>query len=421
MIVDIGGVEAQLSQLASQGAWEQLLHTTLILGNQFMHNPALKGMALYEPKSDGYLRLLGSMLIKPRPVGVNKKAVVHVATEVYPIGGHTRVLEDIVSALPDMRHTLILTDITRRYEKGTLALANLAERFEKIGLNVLYLRQPTWLGRTRELVSLIEAIAPQAIFLNAHHYDCVAYAGISGESAPRVNFLHHADHQPSFGATRTDYEHIDLTPPCHKVCSQVPALRAKMLHMTVADRGVAQIDWTRPLTGATCGNHVKYQGCVGFSYAELLAELFHNRVERIYHIGALPADQLAEIQGKLVQLGADPSRLEHVGETPSLAQKLIELAPQFYLSSHPVGGGKAVLEAMSVGLPLVLPNTAEQSPLLSGMDVEEGLVVSRLGDVAPAIATIIDNGPAIAKACRDRYVAFHSPQSFQHALREAVE
>ena len=45
-------------------------------------------------------------------------------------------------------------------------------------------------------------------------------------------------------------------------------------------------------------------------------------------------------------------RFVHVGRVSHLASALSELAPSVYIDSYPIGGGKAIVEAMAAGLPI---------------------------------------------------------------------
>jgi hypothetical protein len=73
------------------------------------------------------------------------------------------------------------------------------------------------------------------------------------------------------------------------------------------------------------------------------------------HIGHLAEGQKLRIQQHLDELGYR-IRFLHKEYVPHLASALCELAPCVYIDSYPVGGGRAIIEAMAAGLPICASN-----------------------------------------------------------------
>jgi hypothetical protein len=410
----IYGIEGNVSSLArylNNGQTEKFLKRIAELVLKLMAAP-LMGRALFIPALDELTRN-ASLAGRPRiDLPTDSNILVHVATEVSSTGGHTRVIEDVVAALPEYRHILIITALN-----SLEAFPSLRPRFDELGIDVRPLQSLGRAQKVRELSCMIDGLAPRAVFLFVHHYDAIAALGVAGHAAPRVLFMHHADHQPSLGASRTDYVHIDLTPACHRVCSRRPQLAASLINLTAADVGTVQLGEHRPIIGATCGSPHKYEGSSDFSYAELLAALFDSGVGQILHIGEVPARQKDQIRAEIAANGQESSRLIFLPNTPSLAVKLIEVCPDFYLTSHPVGGGRSTVEAMSVGLPILYVCAASTAPLLNAdMTFATSVRLSTLGETRAAVRRLESERKSLGKRSRAVYENHYSRAAFREAL-----
>jgi len=416
VIFGIDDYVASIAVSLERGNIELFLKRLAELTGKLLSHP-LRGRALFIPELDELTRK-ASLIISPfRNPPKDSKLLVHVATGVYPIGGHTRVIEDIAATLPDYRHMLIITAMYKSHP----ALASLKPRFDDVGLNIHLLQCLKRAERARELSSLIGSLGPHAVLLHANQDDSIAYAAVAGSVAPRVLYLHHADHMPSLGATRLDYAHVDLTPACHVVCASHPHLRAALLNLTAKDIGTVQLVERHPIIGVTCGSPHKYAGPSEFSYAQLLSAMFSSGVARVLHVGDMPSSQMDQICADITANGQDPSRVVFLPNTPSLATKLVEISPDFYLTSHPIGSGKATVEALSVGLPILCACPASTLPLLSpDMTFNTSVLISALGQIPAAIHRLETEKRTLAKRSREIYETHYSPRTFREGLLLAI-
>src|ERR1700730_13334886 len=318
VVCGIGDYVASAAVFLECGNIEMFLDRLAELTVKLLSEP-LRGRALFCPELDELARKASLIITPDSNPTRDSKVLVHVATTVYPTGGHTRVIEDIAATLPDYRHVLIITDM----DKSHPALAYLKPRFDGLRMKVHLLQCLSRAEKTRELSSLIGALGPEAILLLAHHHDSVAYTGVTGHAARHVLFLHHTDYEPSLGASRLDYAHVDLTPTCHSICASRPYLNASLLNLTVKDIGTVRLIERHPIIGVTCGSSYKYAGSNEFSYAQLLAALFSSGVIRVLHIGDMPASQKDQICADIAASGQDASRVVFLPNTPSLATKLV--------------------------------------------------------------------------------------------------
>lgn len=415
----VSGIDNQIASIAAlleRGNLEMFLKRLAELTHKLLYSHVW-GRALFVPELDELARKASLIVAPSQSRTTDPKLLVHVASVVHPAGGHTRVIEDIVAALPEYRHVLIITDM------GSLApmeLAPLVPRFQRLRLKVHLLKAPNWTEKVRELSSLIAALGPRAVLQLAHYADSIAFVGVASQG-PRVVFVHQCDHFASLGAYRTDYTHIDLTPACHRICESHPHLHASLLNLTVKDMGTVQLAERHPVIGATCGAPHKYSGSTEFSYAELLAALFANGVGQILHIGDIPAAQKDQIRSDIVANGQDASRVIFLPDTPSLAAKLVEISPDFYLISHPIGSGKATLEAMSVGLPILHMCPLSALPLLvADMTFGTSVTVSKLEQIPVAVHRLETEKSTLARHSREVYEKHYSPGTFREGLVSAL-
>jgi hypothetical protein len=407
---------AYLARLLDRGNLEMFLKRLAEVVHKVWVGPVW-GRALFIPELDELARR-ASLIIAPKPnPGKSSNLLAHIHTETLLTGGGTRVIEDIVASLPEYEHVLVVTGMDERRSEFVL----FKQHATGMDLKIHPLRSSGWVEKAERLSSLIESFRPRVIMLMAHWEDVATNVAVAGHSAPRVLFLHHADHSPSLGAYRTDYTHVDLTPACHSICASHSRLRATMLNLTVKDSGTVQSADRRPMIGATCGGHYKYAGSTEFSYAQLLAALFSAGVGQIFHIGNLPDERKNQIRAEIAANGQDAQRVVFLPNTPSLAAKLIEISPDFFLASHPIVGGKATVEALSVGLPILHARPSSALPLLVvDMTFSTSVVASTLEQIPSAVRRLEAEKKALAKRSRDIYERHYSPAAFREGLLAAI-
>jgi hypothetical protein len=107
-----------------------------------------------------------------------------------------------------------------------------------------------------------------------------------------------------------------------------------------------------------------------------------------------------------------PDRFQHIEYVPNLRTALLDLKVDAYLVSFPVGGGRALIEAMSAGVPVV-GHVHHHNNVLGGTDL--------LPEISPAWSSVPEllshlrsleqnNLAALSAASRMRYETFHHPR-----------
>ena len=300
--------------------------------------------------------------------GQKDEYVVTIATELGVYGGHTRVIEDIIKAQPEKLHIVLLTDLFNRTDIDSLVdwfspiaelkLAPLGRAFEKL----------EW------LITQLNFIQPTRIFLFNHHEDSVAVAAVQPWlNLGKVIFYHHADHHMCLGVHIPKAIHIDPHNLGYFNCRMHEGLKNNQyLPLVIEDKGARPSSFKFIQDGhlRTCssGTYIKFDPTYIYSYGELISKRLVWRQGFHFHIGDLPDDMLRFIHRRLLAEGIDPSRFIHIPWVSSVWLALIEHKIDLYISSFPIGGGRASIEAMGSGTPLLMHENST-SHFLGGVDL----------------------------------------------------
>ena len=136
----------------------------------------------------------------PKPTLKDKPRILHVATNTYGTGGHTRLIERLASnSSENYEHILVTTA-----QRGLLP-ERLRRAFCTAGNNWLDLSTPgsDLLSRGMKLRSMSREIA-DVVFLHTHPFDVVPAVAFGIPGGPPVVILNHADHLFWVGASIAD-------------------------------------------------------------------------------------------------------------------------------------------------------------------------------------------------------------------------
>jgi hypothetical protein len=359
-----------------------------------LQNPELFGRKLFTPDLDNMIPdLARSLGLIDAPHPKSNANVCILATQFYATGGHTRVVRDIADRLdPDNRPFVVLTNNWgggsryRRLLQGGVLGSDLKERA------FLVLSAASRAEKAIELYMMLKAARPSRIVLMCHPFDIVAVVGC-WPFRDVVEFMHHSDHVPALGASLPWSAHVDLTYTCHLACrgSGLDAVYAGMTSTVVGARPHA----VKPsrLRIATCGDQRKYDGAARYRWADYAVAALRQPGAEILHIGGATEAFQADLRQALSAAGVDPERYVFVGPKPNLPETLIEHETDVYLSSYPVTGGKANLEAMIAGIPVILPVDEDVAPLLHfRLPLPHYLQIAAPEDLIVAIPKAIELG-----------------------------
>jgi hypothetical protein len=187
-----------------------------------------------------------------------------------------------------------------------------------------------------------------------HPNDPIAIALMQPGIARRRLMIHHADFSFALGRSLEGTVHVALGRHFQDFARQEWGLETVLLRLTCGDPHVPMpAGWARDRTflTVTSGNSHKFDLNRELSYLDVLTERFAARDGEHVHIGSLSAEQRLRIDDHLDKLSCR-ERFVNIEHVSHLASALSELAPSLYIDSYPIGGGKAIVEAMAAGLPI---------------------------------------------------------------------
>lgn len=290
--------------------------------------------------------------------------VLHVLSEAYSIGGHSR---------------LAWTWMTRDGRRSDVALTNhegpvpeqLLSPVTASGGHLTDLRahHPTLLARATALRALIDEA--DLVVLHVHPYDVIALAAINLPGPrPPVIFENHADHCFWLGLTSSEVvSHfrpfgerlsVDLRGVSPDRCAQLP-LPVDALSSSVQGSGLRhnlgiRADAVVAVTVAATNKISALCGSPGMDRL-LDAVLSRNAKLVVILVGTPPVG----VWGRLAE--RFPGRLLPVGSVLDPAPYYA--AADLYLESYPTRSGTSVLEAATLGLPVVALTDVPDDDLLS--------------------------------------------------------
>jgi hypothetical protein len=333
----------------------------------------------------------------PARVARREGRVLHVLTEGFTTGGHTRLARRWIEADAGRVHSVALT-------RQSLARvpAGLAEAVGRRGGTVFDLASRAWSIRDRAEVLRRLAADHEFVVLHTHPHDVVPVLALANwADRPRVLFVNHADHVFWLGASVTDA----------LVCLRASgALLATTRRGISADRiAIVPIPITAPsaeqeprasirsrlrlapedVAIVSIAGSYKFRPMGDLDYPATVATI----------IAADPRAQVRVI-GPIGSAGWEEA-LRHSGERlvvsgPSPAVGDVLRAADIYLDSFPLGSLTSMLEAGRAGLPLVGLNAhpAEADVLASnGPGLERtSLRTSTMPETVQAVLGLIEDG-----------------------------
>lgn len=367
------------------------------------------GRKLFTRGLDGLTPYLARALrFEDAPQTKSNANVCIIATQFYATGGHTRVARDFAAGLgPSEKPLLILTNTWAGKVKyrGLLQGGDGSKMQSALGERAfLRLSAETLVEKTLELYMMLKAARPTRIVLICHPFDIPAIVA-AWPFRDVVEFVHHCDHIPALGASLPWSAHVDVTYTCHCACraSGLDAVYASMTSMVV--EAPAHARDPHRLRMATCGDQRKYEDTGRYRWTDYAIAALRHPAAELLHIGPASEDFQNALRQALTAAGLDAARYVFVGVAASLPAALAENQVDVYLSSYPASGGKANLEAMAAGVPVILPVDADLPPLLRfRLPLRHYVEIDNPEEMGDAIANALDLGLTMssAEALRNR-------------------
>lgn len=295
------------------------------------------------------------------------RRVVHVATSVAPVGGHSRMIWRWIERDRDSRHGLVLT---RQFDPPPPPVREAVAASG--GQLVLLNRTPgSLLAWARELQRTF--LDADLVVLHTHNMDPIPFLALAGmRDRPRVALLNHADHAFWLGTSFVDAvvstrrsghrlaaerrgidpERNLLLPLCLDYALDVPGRDAARRRLGISDDRLVLL---------TVARRGKFQPHFGLGVAGMLRPLLQSDPRLVYlAVGAGPdfADQ--------VGLGDLAGQVIGISETPDTADMLS--AADIYLDTFPFASNTSLFEAGLHGLPLVSRHAFGDEAAVLGAD-----------------------------------------------------
>jgi hypothetical protein len=390
-------LEREIAEAATAETLEAALSKVLKL-NQGFREPEIYGRQLFAGGFDRLVPEIAAKLnLEDMPGAKSNANPCIVATRFYGAGGHSQVAMDIQRRFPDRGVSIVLTNlyVDARYQdllRQPRLRSTLNERAHVL------LRSRTIVERILELYMILSAVRPSRIFLMGHHMDIVSVVGC-WPFRDVVEFVHHADHMPSIGATVPFSSHVDLTWTCHQACRDA-GLEPTYSGMTAPG---AQAVRPAPAAGAplriaTSGSPNKFAGRGRFTWHDYAIAALKRPETELVHIGHVEDGFEAATAAALQAAGVDPARYVFAGWARSLGEELVARKADVYLSSYPETGSKANLEAVVAHLPVIVPLDADAPPLIRySLPLEHWLPVATPDEMPDAL----DRAVALAAWMRE--------------------
>lgn len=310
------------------------------------------GGAFALPAVEVALRELG---LSPSPPEASQaKAIrgrtLHVLTEAYPVGGHTRLVRRWIELMGDEDHAVVLVRQRQPLDPDWLVPAGRdVPVVDLLAEGVL-----THQDRAEHLAGLMGEA--RTVILHIHPDDAVTVAAAHQVSGIDLRFLNHADHVAWLGAAlpavflnlrqagvRLCAARRGISPA---ICDVVPI---PILDPPVLDRGEARARLgvgEREILLLTVATGYKYLPIEGRSLEVSLSRVLEHPGTRIMAVGPDPEHPLF---GRLAE--RFPGRVHALGVLPD--PSVHRAAADIYLDSYPFCSPTSMFESAVLGTPVV--------------------------------------------------------------------
>jgi hypothetical protein len=422
---------AEVADEAARGNLNSALERIAGLVREVMFHPAAIARVFSSPELDGLCGLIGRLIpaetaMVPGAGGEPREDhIVYLVTVLPKVGGHTRVLADLVRAERAARQTILISGVNEATDLESLAA------FFPSSLVALEVAPPgDLLSRARWMQTRLAQLRPRRTYLLNHHYDAAAIAAAQPDLVGKLVYIHHADHMLALGVHVSHARHVDLHALGFHHCREREAVVSNVVWpLVVADQGHrVDADFLQHghLTTCTSGRFGKFEFAYGFGlvpylyrYEDIVPLIVQASGGAHIHIGELSDSALARIRTGLSAAGVPPSRFVYIPYVASLWQTLLERGVDVYIGSFPWGGGRTVAEAMGAGLPLIIHANYYSGFLDSEAHVYDGAMIWRQPAELAAFLSKLSGSQLVQHARRSR--AFYETHHRPELLRAAIE
>jgi hypothetical protein len=343
--VERGDLETALRDIG--GFFLRLMQNSQVLGTDFPF-PDFDAVCCEIGRRSGF-ELFGPA---SGPVDIPHDLVL--ITEACEQGGHAEIIRDLAEW---NGHPLVVV-ATNLFDRAVPVMPELA--LHPNVLRTLDLKG-TQLARLRGLQAILCNPAIQRVHVLCHANDSVAVAACGASDKPTL-FFHHCDHGPCLGCFLPGAVHVDMHNLGFDRCGRQLGIAARYVCLTSREstepRGDGAYASPRFKT-ATCGSEHKLSRLAyPFGYRELLVRLIRAREGVHYHVGRLSDTYVASVRRALRDAGLPEESFVHVGHVSGFREIAAALEIDLYLPTLPQSGGKALVDVMCAGVPILAHENA---------------------------------------------------------------
>jgi len=338
-----------------------------------------------------------------------------IITEVPKYGGHISLLRDLINLEMLEKPVNILAT---NYLVNTVDNSSFENYCRDKGIIFLNLRIADSKNILEEMQNIFNQFSPKNLMLMAHNHDALALVSCLMYEAEQKYFIHHGDHHLCLGAASSEFLHVDLTNWSYHHCKDHIGLKGNYyLPLVVCDpfefnySDFPEKEISNQFITCTSGRGSKFIND-GMRFEDFVPMIMKVTNDNHVHIGEISDNQLSGIKSTCERLHVDFNRFIHIKKVDSLSKEWILQKVKLYLSSFPITGAKSNIEAMSLGLPIILFENPS-SRILSGIDFTypDALSWSSYAGLLKILEDLKVN-PGIllehSKFSKDYYLKYHS-------------
>lgn len=352
---DLDRLQETVVKYISQSHYGDAMAYIKSFAEQVINDPQSIGVVFASRELDALCRMLADAYYADhRDVPEREpQGTVILASELVRAGGHVELIKDYLAlGLFESPVRVVLTDLFNRVDH-----ASIKEWESLLGCEVFIATETGLDGKLDALTAWFGEWNPSTILTLGHNQDVVCIVAAHAPGARNRYYIHHGDHHLSLGVTCEAFQHVDLHNMSFELCKKDIGV-TQQLYWPISAVGSSQIK-TRfldrgALTSCSCGRMSKFEsGSYAVRYERAVACILKASRGYHVHIGDLSDAFLQRIHEELDAENVSHDRFIHIPWVASLSRALIENAVDVYVSSFPLGGGKSLIEAMSVGVPVV--------------------------------------------------------------------
>jgi hypothetical protein len=368
-------------------------------------------------------RLVAGIRVAPK----RQDHIVYLFTQVGEFGGHGRVLRDLIAAEPGRKKTLILSHV---FPAGSSEYNVISES----GVAVEVAPDVDIAHKARWIAERLAAIAPEKSYMMLHQFDAALVAAAQPALTGQLVFLHNCDHSLCLGVHIQHAVHADFHRKGFFRCRSErtrPALQIApgyIVPLTADDIGTrrgGRFMQRGHVTTCTTGGveksvnaHYLEPRPYLYQYSGLVASTLAASRGTHIHVGPLPDEMIAQIRADVASLSLPENRFVHIRNAPSVWQLFLDEAVDVYIGSVPYGGGRATVEAMGAGLPLLIHSNYRSEFLCVECEVYRDAMIWRNFDqfrdhIGRLTPIVLERQSALSRAY---YEGFHAPRQLREAL-----